>query len=303
MIILYHKNCADGFCAAWVSQMFVEDLGVEKVQYYPIQYGEEIEDRVLKDNDVLILDFSFSRERLLQIKAMARSLVVLDHHKTAAAELSGLDFCHFDMTKSGSRLAWEFWNGEIKGLLIPESYEYEKAKESPYPRIRDFELDCRDYGLREYRPWLVDYTEDRDLWRWKLPGSREINAGLASYPFDMETWDYISREGSKKLSTEGAAILRYQNQMIERAVKSATIQQDSEGRRYAKINATMLISETGERLLDGGDVEYAMLWFEDGAGNRVHSLRSRGDMDVAEIAGLFGGGGHKNAAGYVIKGL
>jgi phosphoesterase RecJ-like protein len=32
------------------------------------------------------------------------------------------------------------------------------------------------------------------------------------------------------------------------------------------------------------------------------SLRSRGDIDVARIAALFEGGGHKNAAGYKIKG-
>ena len=28
------------------------------------------------------------------------------------------------------------------------------------------------------------------------------------------------------------------------------------------------------------------------------SLRSRGDVDVAEIAATFGGGGHRNAAGF-----
>jgi phosphoesterase RecJ-like protein len=32
------------------------------------------------------------------------------------------------------------------------------------------------------------------------------------------------------------------------------------------------------------------------------SLRSRGDTNVAGIASSFGGGGHKNAAGYKIKG-
>ena len=32
------------------------------------------------------------------------------------------------------------------------------------------------------------------------------------------------------------------------------------------------------------------------------SLRSKGDVNVAGIAALFGGGGHKNAAGCKIKG-
>jgi phosphoesterase RecJ-like protein len=32
------------------------------------------------------------------------------------------------------------------------------------------------------------------------------------------------------------------------------------------------------------------------------SLRSKGELDVAEIAGQFGGGGHQNAAGFTIRG-
>ena len=32
------------------------------------------------------------------------------------------------------------------------------------------------------------------------------------------------------------------------------------------------------------------------------SLRSKGDLDVREIAGLYGGGGHRNASGFTIQG-
>ncbi len=32
----------------------------------------------------------------------------------------------------------------------------------------------------------------------------------------------------------------------------------------------------------------------------IWSLRSRGDFDVSEIAKKFGGGGHKNAAGFTV---
>ncbi|NIV11578.1 MAG: bifunctional oligoribonuclease/PAP phosphatase NrnA, partial [Aliifodinibius sp.] len=33
----------------------------------------------------------------------------------------------------------------------------------------------------------------------------------------------------------------------------------------------------------------------------VYSLRSRGDFDVSALAERFGGGGHKNAAGFRVK--
>ncbi|MBA3515115.1 MAG: hypothetical protein H0T77_12165, partial [Pyrinomonadaceae bacterium] len=32
------------------------------------------------------------------------------------------------------------------------------------------------------------------------------------------------------------------------------------------------------------------------------SLRSKGEVNVARVAGLFGGGGHRNAAGCTLKG-
>jgi phosphoesterase RecJ-like protein len=46
----------------------------------------------------------------------------------------------------------------------------------------------------------------------------------------------------------------------------------------------------GVLLREAGDREYKV------------SLRAKGDVDVAEVAQAFGGGGHKNAAGFMMKG-
>src|SRR2546422_4504114 len=43
-------------------------------------------------------------------------------------------------------------------------------------------------------PWLLQYVQDKDLWAWKLPNSREINAGLNSYPYDFKVWDSLEKE-------------------------------------------------------------------------------------------------------------
>ena len=46
------------------------------------------------------------------------------------------------------------------------------------------------------------------------------------------------------------------------------------------------------------DEPFAACYYETNKG-RVYSLRSQSDgVDVSAIAGLFGGGGHKNAAGF-----
>ncbi|MFN3481322.1 MAG: DHH family phosphoesterase, partial [Thermodesulfovibrionales bacterium] len=49
------------------------------------------------------------------------------------------------------------------------------------------------------------------------------------------------------------------------------------------------------------DVKITVFFREIEEGWKV-SLRSKGDLNVAEIAEAFGGGGHRNAAGYKIKG-
>lgn len=49
------------------------------------------------------------------------------------------------------------------------------------------------------------------------------------------------------------------------------------------------------------DVNIAALFREVQEGFLKVSLRSKGDLDISKIAEYFGGGGHKNAAGYRIK--
>lgn len=49
-------------------------------------------------------------------------------------------------------------------------------------------------------------------------------------------------------------------------------------------------------------VEVGVLFREAGPGEYKVSMRSKGDIDVAAISQDFGGGGHRNAAGFTVKG-
>ena len=51
-----------------------------------------------------------------------------------------------------------------------------------------------------------------------------------------------------------------------------------------------------------GEVEAAFILIEQTNGNVKASLRSRSHIDVSGIAGSFGGGGHKQAAGAILPG-
>jgi len=254
-------------------------------EFVPVQYGQEPPD--VTGKDVVIVDFSYRREVLLAMKAVAKSMIVLDHHKTAQQELAGLDFCTFDMNKSGGRLAWEWLCKQ------PCSQDEIDAWVARWGKWQ-----ARGLSIKN-APWLVDYTEDRDLWRWQLPDSREITTGLRSYPLDFAMWDNLDAADElalKILTAEGKAILRSEAVEIANHVRRA-VTVTIAGHAVPAVNATVLFSDIAGTL--AMDAPFGVAWFVRDDGKVQFSLRSRnGGVDVSEIAKSFGGGGHAAAAGF-----
>lgn len=278
-VVIYHAGCADGFCAAWLLYRRFPDA-----TFIPASYGDAPPMDEIAGQYVYIVDFSYKRSVLLEMREVAKSLIVLDHHKTARDELEDLPFAVFDMEKSGARLTYEYIHRFLDGLPDP----------IPEPH------------------WLVSYTEDRDLWKWQLRHSHEINAWLRSWPLEFDVWD--SFLAIRRLSEEfasfvlqGKAILRSQEQIVDSKVDQSHLVEvarpyavagDEWASSWRVANATTLISETAGNLAIETGV--GCCWFEKPDGSRVYSLRSRGIVDVSVMAAYFGGGGHASAAGFVL---
>lgn len=269
-ICIYHAGCDDGFGAAYAVWKKFGDA----FEYVAAQYGQEPPD--VTNKRVIIVDFSYKLPVLESIIKKCHSLLILDHHKTAAADLSALPptwdnwedheyapshraHAVFDMNRSGAGIAWDFFH---KGLS---------------------------------RPALINYIEDRDLWTKKLPGIDEFTAGIRSYPQDFALWDSFDVD---KLIDEGRAILRYQRIQIEKA-KQRAVKVSIGGYEVPAVNCPeSMASEVAGELAEGHPFA-ACFWI--GPGGTTYSLRSRGDgVDVSEVAKQYGGGGHKNAAGYKV---
>lgn len=265
-LVLFHGGCNDGFCAAWVYRRYVNP----QAEFRSVQYN--FPPPPLAGRQVIILDFCYDRQTLVTLREQAASLLVLDHHQTAARDLTGLNFCIFDQSKSAARLTWEYF------------------------------FDPQQQGSRESVPWLVAYTEDRDLWRWTLPHSKAVNAALSSYPRRFEVWDELARRRPEDLAQEGQAILRYQYQLIRPRLKNhgwTTIANV----RVPIANATFLISEIGNAL--AVNQPFAAVFFVTPNNQVVYNLRSQGEkgLDVGEIARQYGGGGHRHAAAFTLNAL
>lgn len=275
-LVIYHSNCADGFSAAWC---FWRKYG-EGADYHPGVYQKAPPD--VTGRDVYLVDFSYKRPVVDEMLKMANSVTLLDHHKSAIEDLQQLFaeydfdalaygtarraiwFC--DLERSGATLAWDY--------LFPD----------------------------EPRPLLLGHIEDRDLWRFKLAGTREIQAVVFSHEYTFEQWDRLMSAGPIELlqmTAAGAAIERKHHKDIAELVKvcKRRIRIGEHDVWTASLPYT-LTSDAGH-LMARGEPFAACYW--DTADGRVFSLRStESGLDVSEIAKLHGGGGHKHAAGFTV---
>lgn len=268
--IIYHGNCSDGFGAAWALWRLLGDAA----SYHPAIHGHQ-PPKEIDGTHVVIADFSFPRQTLLAIKNRAKSILVLDHHKSAKEDLDGLDFAYFDMTRSGAGITWDHHHG------------------------------------KESRPPLINYIEDRDLWRWSLPNSREILAVFESVKPSFASFDEFnerleSSDGMAEIVVKGSAILEYKNAKVRSLAEksylvdlSAICGLADPTMQVPCVNTSIFHSEVGNLLAQTHPM--AIIWYRAEDGLYRHSLRSAGKVDCSRIARFWGGGGHADAAGFTIS--
>lgn len=273
-LVIYHGNCADGFSAAWVCR---KKFG-EEADYVAGVYQSPPPD--VTGRRVYLVDFSYKREVVAAMVASAEKVILIDHHKTAIEdlhELPGLEQ-YVDLERSGATLTWDY--------MFPD----------------------------EPRPLLLGHIEDRDLWRFKLPGTREIQANVFSYEYTFELWDKLMSAGQVELlqmTVAGAAIERKHHKDIAELVK-VCMREMVIGGHWVPVASLpyTLTSDAGHFMcnpyaspqLQGEIVKppfAACYW--DTTDGRIFSLRSQDDgMDVSEIAKRYGGGGHVHASGFKV---
>lgn len=268
-LCIYHGNCADGFGAAWVVRHW---LGSD-VEFYAARHGEPAPEAFGKH--VVIVDFCYSLQALTAMASTALSVLVIDHHKTAQDELaevkpvpdrrrSGpLKGLHavFDMNRSGAGLTWDH------------------------------------YFPGQPRPDLINHIEDRDLWLFKLEGTREITANLFSHPQDFKVWDELMATPASTLRAEGAAIERSRQRELADLLRATQRRMVIGGFDVPAANLPFTHASDAGNLMCAGEPFAAIYW--DTPKGRSFSLRSTdAGEDVSAIAKGFGGGGHRNAAGF-----
>jgi len=285
-LCIYHGNCADGFAAAWAvwkalcGGMLDDKIPVEFVAGV---YQETPPD--VRNRDVIVVDFSYKREVMAKIAKQARSLIILDHHKTAIEDLDGLlpdaaiDLGYdlvtkaqlktgiFKLQRSGAGITWDFFH---PGKAPPK---------------------------------LVQYVEDYDLHLHQLTSTRAINCTIKSTPYSFAAWEQLYwdlQDAAKvqRMIAGGDAIDRKLKKDVDELLAATKRRLVIGGINVPACNLPYTMATEAGNLMAKSEAFAAVYW--ETGGHRIFSLRSAAPdgHDVAAIAQKYGGGGHKHAAGF-----
>ncbi len=297
-VVFYHSHCFDGTMAAAAALEAIREgrLDCDREKgLIPIGYNQADKEKFFEDGgpfqkgiDVgaerfFFLDFCPKPDVVNTLLAEGIDVVILDHHKTArddAAELRGLEGLdlNFDMTKSGARLAWEYFR---KGTDAEGSV-----------------------------PNLALHVEDRDLWTWAMPKTREVIAWMSasaetnnpdSYSDAIFKFDLYPKDCTKA----GEYLCKEMDTQIK---KMASSFRHLEIQGYGSgivVNASCYQSEVCQYLYDRHAVPFVIAYHATRGGEIALSMRSKQgathSADVSQMAKMFEGGGHVNAAGGVCE--
>ena len=266
-LVLYHgRNCPDGFGAALAAWLYYGD----SAEYLGLDHGDitTVDDLPpVAGRTVYILDFSFPVDILQAIDERASKLVMLDHHKSAAEKLTGFacrcGVVHFDMDKSGARLAWEFFH--------------------PHEPI----------------PELLKYVEDRDIWKWEFAESAGFLSALDMEEQDFARWRDIASFTPGQLTmfmARGAAMDEKYRKLAADIAEGAQplVFNGIEG---LMVNAPGMFHSLVGDILSAKTGTFALMWSAGAKGVKA-GLRSQRNFDCIALAESMGGGGHAQACGF-----
>ena len=192
---------------------------------------------------------------------------MLDHHKSAAEKLSGFTcrcgVVHFDMNKSGARLAWEFFHPE-----------------TPVPD-------------------LIRFIEDRDIWAWQYPESGGFLSALDMEPLDFARWREIAAFTPEELTQFMARGQAMDDKFKKLAADMAEAAQPLtfNGVEGLMINVPGAFHSLIGNMLSEKSGTFALMWSAGKSGIKA-GLRSQRNFDCIALAESMGGGGHAQACGF-----
>ncbi len=218
-----------------------------------------------KGKEIYLIDYTYRPEVIKKLIKDGNHVTAIDHHISAKKAVKLTEQYSFSLNHSGAVLAWNYFH---PGRKVPV---------------------------------LLRCVEDGDLWKWRLPWSKEILAAMNLKGFDFAAWGSIAKEleiGKKRkiFVEQGRLLLRYEECLLNELLPNAGLV-DFLGHKVFAINAPHHFTDDLGNALAKKLHSFAIVWYA--AGGKINvSLRSEGSVDVSKIAVKFNGGGHKRSAAF-----
>ena len=221
----------------------------------------------LVGKELYMLDVVY-RNGLDKLLKNNKKIVAIDHHITNKEFVKLIPDHLFDIGHSAAVLAWKYFYGS-----------------KPVPK-------------------LLNYVEDIDLWKLKMPYTNEVSSSMDILDFSFDNWSCLARDFEneskfKEYVTRGKVIHAYQNKLIERLTTNNLNLVEFLGHKVYAVNSPNFGSQIGNILAEKLS-SLGIVWYEQNDGSIHVSLGSAGNIDVSKIAEKFGGGGHKHSAGFSV---
>lgn len=286
MIILYFtRGCLDGYAGFFIAHLSGA-LTQNVFVYQDIPSTTKIPPNI-DNKHILIIDVAYRKEILEQLFKYASTVVYIDHHvsvhETAIKLAQNVPHVSiiYDITKSGCTLTWSYFN-----------------KTKP--------------------PLFLRLIEDNDIGQWKYNTTKPFIFGMQSYyKLDIDLvrkWDrLLDKTYVKKMIKRGKIIQKFNDHLVDinlpkhtRIKFPSNYVYNMDRSLFAKVGqyiavvyngiACPSITDLSREALKKMDCDLFIAWtYNIDRNDYVLSFRSI-HVDVAKIAALFGGGGHKLAA-------
>lgn len=265
-ICFYHKSDFDGKCSgAIVAQQFTD------CTCYGVDYLDKIEDyEITKGEIVFVVDFCFT---VPEMKKLNENTVLhwIDHHKSSIEKMESIGIHGVrDTSKAACELTWAYLNHKKPMPLTVQLLGRYDVWDHKNPLVLPFQ-----YGLRTY---ANTDPEQRDFWG---PLFKDDQSTLTEHIIDV-----------------GHTILKYEAQQNEYVSISMSFEAKFHGLRAIIINRSHANSKVFQAVYDPLRHDIMILFGVKKDEIKYTLFCDKPEYDVSKIAIVYGGGGHKGAAGF-----
>jgi oligoribonuclease NrnB/cAMP/cGMP phosphodiesterase (DHH superfamily) len=268
----FHHNDMDGKCsAAIVARLYVHLWKIPNCQFIEIDYNHRFPIEIIEQGEeVFIVDFSLQTDDFEKLLSITDKVTWIDHHKTAIEKFKHIDCSTVPgIRESGTAACVLVWRYLLPTLALPLAVDL----------------------IGDYDVWDFKYGDDARLF--------QLGIKAADYPVQSIDWQYLfeNNDHCDLIIKDGITIKTYEEARNLNIIENYGFYADFEGHRAVCCNNGKTNSQLFDRVKENS-YEIMMPFIYDGKTYTVSIYTKRDDIDCSEIAKKYGGGGHRQAAGF-----